>query len=111
MSDFGITGYRPDGFRGPIQSSPLTVVALPGPSAAPRITSGRSGPSRPSGSKGSGQVPRLAEILEYAGATVADGSIALGFASRRGHLTICNALDENGLFSDPPSRDWREHVP
>jgi hypothetical protein len=41
---------------------------------------------------------------------MADGSIALGFAFAAGHLTIYNALDENGLLFGPPSQDWRQHI-
>jgi hypothetical protein len=57
-----------------------------------------------------GQELRQAQLLEYAGGTMADGSIALGFVFPGGHLTIYNALDENGLLFGLPSRDWREHV-
>jgi hypothetical protein len=57
-----------------------------------------------------GQRLRQAELLEYAGGTMADVSIALGFAFSAGHLTIYNALDENDLLFGPPSQDWREHV-
>ena len=57
-----------------------------------------------------GQTLRQAELLEYAGGTMADGSIALGFTFPTGHLTIYNALDENGLLFGPPSQDWREHI-
>lgn len=57
-----------------------------------------------------GQTLHQVELLEYVGGTMADGSIALGFAFPAGHLTIYNALDENGLLFGPPSQDWREHI-
>lgn len=57
-----------------------------------------------------GQELRHAILLEWAGGTMADGSVALGFAFPAGHLTIYNALDENGFLFSAPGRDWREHV-
>lgn len=58
-----------------------------------------------------GQELRHARFLEYAGGTMADGSIALGFTFPAGHLTIYNALDENDFLFGLPSQDWREHIP
>ncbi|WFE61065.1 hypothetical protein O7633_31365 [Micromonospora sp. WMMD712] len=57
-----------------------------------------------------GQMLRQVELLEYTGGTLADGSVALGFAFPAGHLTIYNALDENGLLFGAPGRDWRKHI-
>ncbi|WP_018253267.1 hypothetical protein [Salinispora mooreana] len=57
-----------------------------------------------------GQELRHASLLEWAGGTMADGSVALGFDFLAGHLTIYNALDENGFLFGEPGRNWREHV-
>jgi hypothetical protein len=56
-----------------------------------------------------GQELRHAQLLEWVGGTMADGSVALGFTFAMGYLTVYNALDENGLLFDPPGQDWREH--
>ncbi|MBM0255510.1 hypothetical protein [Micromonospora sp. 4G55] len=57
-----------------------------------------------------GQQLDHAELLEWIGGTMADGSVAVGFTFTEGQLTVYNALDENGLEFDPPSQEWRQHA-
>ncbi|MEV0811106.1 hypothetical protein [Micromonospora sp. NPDC050200] len=54
-----------------------------------------------------GQRLSHAELLEWAGDDMANGSIALSFALSTAQLIIYNALDENGLTVDPPEPCWR----
>jgi hypothetical protein len=56
-----------------------------------------------------GQQLRHIDLLEWAGGTIADGSIALSLSFTAEHLTIYNAFDENGLAFGPPTPDWRQH--
>jgi hypothetical protein len=57
-----------------------------------------------------GQQLREVTLLEWVGGDLADGSLAIGFALAEGHLTIYNALDENGLDFDLPSPStWRQY--
>lgn len=53
-----------------------------------------------------GQQLHHVDLLEWAGGDLADGSIAIGFSFTAGHLTIYNALDENGLGYETPTSDW-----
>ncbi|GAB3808584.1 hypothetical protein [Micromonospora zhanjiangensis] len=56
-----------------------------------------------------GQTLRVVELLEWTGADVANGMVAVGFTFADGQLTIYNALDENGLAFNPPEPDYRRH--
>ncbi|MEU5526162.1 hypothetical protein ABZ744_04415 [Micromonospora chersina] len=56
-----------------------------------------------------GQQLDHAELLEWVGGTMADGSLAIGFTFTTGQLRVYNALDENGLQFDPPGQEWRQH--
>ncbi len=57
-----------------------------------------------------GQELHQVELLEWLGDDVAQGSVALGFTFAEAHLTIFNALDENGLEHTPPGTDYHRHA-
>lgn len=52
---------------------------------------------------------RDVNLLEWIGDDMADGSIAIGFTFGADHLTVVNALDENGLAHQPPGPNYRHH--
>jgi hypothetical protein len=58
-----------------------------------------------------GQTLRGVELLEWTGddGDLANGMVALGFTLTSGHLTIYNALDENGIEFHPPTANYRRH--
>ncbi|MBT2369307.1 hypothetical protein J7E88_29380 [Streptomyces sp. ISL-10] len=51
-----------------------------------------------------------AELLEWTGRDVAQGSIDVSFAFETGRVTVFNALDENGLSFAPPGPSQRSHL-
>jgi hypothetical protein len=57
-----------------------------------------------------GRELRSVELLEWAGADMADGSVAPRFAfAGGGAVTVFNALDENGLEFGEPDPAYRRH--
>lgn len=59
-----------------------------------------------------GQRLTAAELLEWNGADLARGTVAVSFVFTAHRLTIHNALDENGLAFGPPDHRYaRTHLP
>jgi hypothetical protein len=56
-----------------------------------------------------GQTLKAVELLECESNDIANGMVAVGFTLTNGHLTIYNALDENGLQFQPPTVNYRRH--
>jgi hypothetical protein len=56
-----------------------------------------------------GQALRDIELLVWTGRDMARGSVALSFRFTGGHVTVFNALDENGLSLGPPEPHHRRH--
>lgn len=56
-----------------------------------------------------GQSVHAVDLLEWAGdrGDLANGTVALGFTFTGGHLTVDNALDENGLRFTSPAAEYR----
>lgn len=57
----------------------------------------------------SGQRLRNVELLEWTGEDVAQGMVAVSFAFPDGRVTVCNALDENGMEFGFPDRRYARH--
>lgn len=54
-----------------------------------------------------GEPVATAELLEWSGGDVADGSVAVGLQFADGWLTIYNALDENGIAFGEIAPEYR----
>ncbi|MFD5989838.1 hypothetical protein [Streptomyces cyaneofuscatus] len=57
-----------------------------------------------------GQALESVELLEWRGADLAQGMVALGFVFPHGRVTVFNALDENSLSFTLPGPDYAVHA-